>query len=43
VDSVNNKVVVTEGFVYSPTTDKRDLLRTVEASLRTMYKTKIKK
>lgn len=39
VDSVNRKVVVTEGFVYSPTTDKRDLLRTVEASLRTLYKT----
>ena len=37
VDSVNNKVVVAEGFVYSPSTDKRDLLRTVEASLRTLY------
>ena len=37
VDSVNNKLIVTEGFVYSPSTDKRDLLRTVEASLWTLY------
>ena len=39
IDSTNNKLVVTEGFVYSPSTDKRDLLRTVEASLRTLHKT----
>ena len=39
IDSVNNKLIVAEGFVYSPSTDKRDLLRTVEASLRTLYKT----
>ena len=39
VDSLNNKLIVAEGFVYSPSTDKRDLLRTVEASLRTLYKT----
>ena len=39
VDSTNNKLIVAEGFVYSPSTDKRDLLRTVEASLRTLYKT----
>ena len=39
LDSVNNKIVVAEGFVYSPPTDKRDLLRMVEASLRTLYKT----
>ena len=38
IDSVNNKLIVTEGFVYSPSTSKRDLLRTVEASLRTLYK-----
>lgn len=43
VDSVNNKIVVAEGFVYSPSTNKRDLLRTVEASLRTLHKTNIKK
>lgn len=39
IDSVNNKLIVAEGFVYSPSTDKRELLRTVEASLRTLYKT----
>lgn len=39
VDSMNNKLIVAEGFVYSPSTDKRDLLRMVEASLRTLYKT----
>ena len=39
VDSANSKIIVTEGFVYSPSTDKRDLLRTLEASLRTLYKT----
>lgn len=39
IDSMNNKLIVAEGFVYSPSTDKRDLLRTVEASLRTLSKT----
>lgn len=39
VDSLSRRIIVTEGFVYSPSTDKRDLLRTVEASLRTLYKT----
>ena len=39
IDSTNNMLIVAEGFVYSPSTDKRDLLRTVEASLRTLYKT----
>ena len=39
IDSVNNVLIVAEGFVYSPSTSKRDLLRTVEASLRTLYKT----
>ena len=43
VDSVNNKIIVAEGFVYSPSTNKRDLLRTVEASLRTLYKVDKKK
>ena len=43
VDSASNKLIVTEGFVYSPSTDKRDLLRTVEASLMTLYKTNKKK
>ena len=38
VDSLSNKLIVAEGFVYSPSTDKRDLLRTVEASLWTLYK-----
>lgn len=37
-DSVNNRLIVAEGFVYSPSTGKRDLLRTVEASLWTLYK-----
>ena len=37
IDSTNNKLVVAEGFVYSPSTDTRDLLRTLEASLRTLH------
>lgn len=36
VDSLNQRVVVAEGFVYSPSTDKRELVRTLEASLRTL-------
>ena len=43
IDSINNKLIVAEGFVYSPSTDKRDLLRTVEASLWTLYKTDSRK
>lgn len=43
LDSMNNTIIVAEGFVYSPSTDKRDLLRTVEASLRTLYKTDMQK
>lgn len=39
VDSLCGKLIVTEGFVYSPSTEKRELLRTVEASLMTFYKT----
>jgi hypothetical protein len=36
VDTVSRKVVVGEGFVYSPSTDKRDLVRQMEAVLRTL-------
>ena len=35
IDSTEQKVVVTEGFVFSPNTSKRDLLRSIEAGLRT--------
>ncbi|MCR4921699.1 MAG: DUF4837 family protein [Bacteroidaceae bacterium] len=38
IDTTAAQVVVAEGFVYSPSTDKRDLLRMVEASLRTLRK-----
>ena len=38
IDSLASEVIVAEGFVYSPSTDKRELLRTVEASLRTLRK-----
>ena len=40
LDSLNRKVMVAEGFVYSPATDKRDLLLQVEASLLTVRKQK---
>jgi hypothetical protein len=36
VDTVSRKVVVGEGFVYSPSADKRDLVRQMEAVLRTL-------
>ena len=32
----NQRVVVVEGFVYSPATDKRNLIRRLEASLYTL-------
>jgi len=35
-DSVRRHLVVSEGFVFSPNSAKRDLLRSVEASLRTV-------
>ena len=35
LDTVGRRVLVGEGFVYSPSTTKRDLVRTLEASLRT--------
>lgn len=38
IDSVARKVVVTESFVFSPNSSKRDLLRSVEAGLRTLRK-----
>lgn len=36
VDTVARKVIVGEGFVYSPSTEKRDLVRQMEAVLRTL-------
>lgn len=36
VDTIARKVVVGEGFIYSPSTDKRDLVRQMEAALRTL-------
>lgn len=36
IDTAANEVLVSEGFVYSPSTEKRDLLRRVEAALRTL-------
>mgnify|MGYP002625588992 CR=1 FL=1 len=38
VDTAARRVVVAEGFVFSPNSDKRDLLRSVEAGLRTLKK-----
>ncbi len=40
IDTTASEVLVAEGFVYSPSTDKRELVRTVEASLRTLQKCK---
>ena len=40
VDSVAREVVVAEGFVFSPNSSKRDLLRSLEAGLRTLRKIK---
>ncbi len=36
IDTAAAKVLVAEGWVYSPSTDKRDLLRQMEAALRTL-------
>jgi polyphosphate kinase len=36
VDTVNNRVVTAEIFVYSPDKMKRNLVRTMEASLYTL-------
>ena len=40
VDSIDRRVVVAEGFVFSPNSSKRDLLRSVESALRTLRKRK---
>ncbi|MGN0234099.1 MAG: DUF4837 family protein [Bacteroidaceae bacterium] len=40
LDSIRGMVLATEGFVYSPSTEKRDLIRLVEASLLTIKKRK---
>ena len=36
IDTTKNVIVVTEGFVYAPEKKKRDLIRRMEASLRTL-------
>ncbi len=40
VDTARHTILATEGFVYSPSTEKRDLLRLLEASLLTIRKQK---
>lgn len=40
VDTAKGRMVVVEGFIFSPSTNKRDLIRTMEASLRTLVHTK---
>ena len=36
VDSARNRLLISEGFVYAPDKKKRDLLRKLEAALRTL-------
>jgi hypothetical protein len=36
LDEVNNRVIVTEGFVYAPESDKRSYIRRIEAALHTL-------
>jgi len=36
LDQVNNRVVVVEGFVYAPESDKRNFIRRIEAALYTL-------
>ena len=36
LDEQNNRVVVAEGFVYAPETDKRNFIRRIEAALYTL-------
>jgi hypothetical protein len=36
LDEVNNRVVVVEGFVYAPETNKRNFIRRIEAALYTL-------
>ena len=40
VDTAARQVIFSEGFVFSPNTSKRDLLRSVEAGLRTLRRAK---
>jgi hypothetical protein len=35
IDTANSRVLVTEGFIYSPYSPKRTILREMEAALRT--------
>jgi hypothetical protein len=36
LDEANNRIVVVEGFVYAPETDKRNYIRRIEAALYTL-------
>lgn len=36
IDSINNRVIVTEGFVYAPDKKKRPLIRRLEAAIQTL-------
>jgi hypothetical protein len=36
LDEANNRIVVAEGFVYAPETDKRNYIRRIEAALYTL-------
>ena len=36
IDEVNNRVIVTEGFVYEPRVDKKQYIRRIEAALHTL-------
>lgn len=38
IDKERQEIIVAEGFVYSPSTTKRDLMRRLEAALRTLKK-----
>lgn len=40
VDSANGRIIVAEAFVYAPETNKRNLIRQLEAALYTMKKVK---
>ena len=41
IDTTERRIIVGEGFVFSPNTSKRDLLRSLEAGLRTLHKTSL--
>jgi hypothetical protein len=36
VDTINNRVIVVEGFVYAPEKMKRSMIRRLEAALYTL-------